>query len=146
MIDSHAPPSGIRRDVVHAVWNRLAEVRVREVLHVHLVRFALDLPFPTAVAVPADQFLLLSVHRNHRLSLALERLHASAQVPELRVPVGMLPPFERLAVRLQAVAQLVQQAVHRALADLAPLAAQLPGQARPRCCTSSAAAPSDPPA
>ena len=41
-----------------------------------------------------------------------------------------MPPFESLAVRLQAVAHLVQQPVHRALAHLAPLLLQCRRQPR----------------
>ncbi len=47
---------------------------------------------------------------------------------ELRIPVRMLPPFQHLPVRLQAVPQPVQQAVHAAPAHCVTLGAQGCGQ------------------
>ena len=70
------------------------------------------LPLPAAVLEIPDQFLLLRVHRDRRLAAAQEPPHAGVDVLELGVAVGMLAPFARLAVGLQAVARLVQQRGH----------------------------------
>ena len=61
----------------------------------------------------AYQFLLLRVYRYHLLPLILECLAASVDMLKLRVKIRMLLAFQRLALRLQPVAQLVQHAVHR---------------------------------
>ena len=54
----------------------------------------------------------------------------------------MLSPFQGLAIRiLQAVAHLMQQSIHRALADPVPFASQSFGESRRDCCTSSAVGP-----
>ena len=99
-------------------------------MDLHFLRLALRTPFPTAVAVSADQLLLLRVDRGHRLAQALKRPHATGDAPELRIPIRMLAAFERLAVGLQAIAQFVQQPVHRALADPMAFSPQLLRQAR----------------
>ena len=81
------------------------------------LRVSLRPPLSTAVAKLPDQFLFLRVHRHYRLPQALKSSHPPVDVFELRVAIRMLPAFQRLAVGLQAVAQLVQQPVHRPFAD-----------------------------
>ena len=53
---------------------------------------------------------------------------ASLDVAELGVAVGMARPLERLAVGLEAVAQLVEQLRHGLVADRVTLPAQLGGE------------------
>ena len=92
----------------------------------HFDRFRLPLgsPLPSAVTIGTNQLLLLGVDRHHRLPLPLKGLDPPADVAELRVPVRMLSPFQGLAIPLQAVAHLMQQSIHRALADPVPFASQ----------------------
>ena len=72
----------------------------------------------------------LRVDRHYRLPRLLKLPHPFVDVSELPVPVRMLPAFQRLAVRLQTVAQRVQQPVHAALAHRVPL--RLQGLRQPR--------------
>ena len=69
-------------------------------------------------------------HRHYRLPQALKGTHPPVDVVELRVAVRMLLAFQRLAVGLQAVAQLVQQPVHRPFADRVTGSGQFRRQAR----------------
>ena len=49
-----------------------------------------------------DQLFLLRIHRDRGLLRPLGRAHAAGNVAKLRVPVGVLAPFARLDVPLQA--------------------------------------------
>ncbi len=44
---------------------------------------------------------------------------------KLRIPIGVLRPFQRLAVRLKAVIQILQQPTLRPIADLVTVTLQL---------------------
>ena len=104
VIDAHAHPARVAGQIVDPVRNRLAEGRVREVVNPNPFRVAARTPLPTGVLERADELLLLGVHRHHRLALPLKSLHLPVDVVELRVPVRMLSPLQRLAIRLQTVA------------------------------------------
>ncbi len=82
------------------------------------------MPFPSPVPVPTQQFLLPGIHRHHRLARCLELPHPLADVPEPGIPIRVLPPLQRLAIRLQAVTQRMQQAVHAPFTHPMTLGAQ----------------------
>ena len=128
MIDAHAHPAGVGRQVVHPVGDRLAQLRVQEIMDADLFGATLGLPLPSAVLEVADQFLLLGVHRDDRLAPPLIRLDPSVDVLELGVAVGMAAAFPGLAVGLEAVTELAQQSADRPGTDCVTLAAQLNGQ------------------
>jgi hypothetical protein len=65
-----------------------------------------------AVLELPDVLLLLGIHADHRIASGQEPGCGVMDVPELCVPVGMLAAFQRLGVRLQAVASLMQQPLH----------------------------------
>ena len=69
-------------------------------------------PLLALAFVVAEDLLLLRVNRDDRQALAQVLLHLGADVPELRIPVGMIRPFLGLAVALQAVVLSVQQLRH----------------------------------
>ena len=69
--------------------DRLAQLRVEEVVDADLLGVALGLPLPAAVLEVADQFLLLGVHRDDRLAPPLERSDLAVDVLELGVAVGV---------------------------------------------------------
>ena len=78
------------------------------------LRIALRTPGPPPVLEVADQFLLLGVHRNDRLALSLGPSDLVVEIVKLGVPIRVLGAFFRLAIRLQRVAELVQQSVDEA--------------------------------
>jgi hypothetical protein len=90
-------------------------------VHPNLLGLSLRVPFAPGVLEVPYEFLLLGVHRDHRLALALKLRHHGGDVLKLRVPVRMLAAFTRLAHRLQAVVELGQEVAHRALTH--PMAA-----------------------
>ena len=58
-------------------------------------------PLPARVIVVSHQFLFLGVNGNDRPSLREARFDTRADVAELRVPVGVILAFLRLAIALQ---------------------------------------------
>ena len=77
-------------------------------MDVDLLGLPLRLPFPPAVLEGPDQFLLLGVDGDHGLARCQKRFDLVVEVVELRIPVRMLVPFQRLGRRLQAVASLIE--------------------------------------
>ena len=130
VIDTDIHPAGVAGDVVDPVRDRLLHIRAGEeeavVLHLH--RLALRAPLPAAHRQPAQLLPLLGVHADHRLAGRLVVLGLLVDVPELRIPVRMLVPLQRLGVALQAEAILPQQAADRGRRHRMPLPGQLAGQ------------------
>ena len=122
VVDAHTDPAFIPMQIVDPVGNGLAARRARndEVMHADALRRRAGAPGPAAVLERPDQFLLLGVHRDRRLSPSLGRAHLPRDVAKLRVPVGMLTAFARLDVALQAVAEAVQQFGDHRVADGVP--------------------------
>jgi len=73
---------------------------------------------------------VIDIHRDDRLSSLLKGLGLRVNVGELRVPVRMGRPLFRLAVRLETVAQLMQQSGYRPRPHSMPLAPEFPRQLR----------------
>ena len=130
VIDADAHPAGVVGQVVHAIRNRLAEGLVRKVVDPNRLGVTARTPLPPRIFERADELLFLRVHRHHRLAPPLKSSHPAVDVVELRVPVWMLLPLQRLTVRLQAVTQRVQQPVHRTLADAMARLLEFPRQPR----------------
>ena len=105
VVDADAHPAGIVGQIVHAVRNRLAEGLVRKVVDPNRLRVTARTPLPPRVFERADELLFLRVYRHHRLAPPLKSPHSAVDVIELRVPVRMLLPLQRLTVRLQTVTQ-----------------------------------------
>jgi hypothetical protein len=60
---------------------------------------------PPAVLEVSHQFLLLCVHRDHRLFAGQKAFNLAIDIFELRVPIRMAAAFLALPVRLETVAQ-----------------------------------------
>lgn len=78
----------------------------------------------TAMAVLAHKFLLLGINRHNGLPLLLKDLGSPINVLELRLSIRMVAALERLAVRLEPIAQIMEEAVDRPLTDHMPLGLQ----------------------
>src|SRR5580658_1867052 len=113
VVDADVDPSFVASDVVDAVRNRLAESLVDEVVHAHRLRLARRAPLLATVGEISDEFLLLGVHGDHRLTGTLKAPRLRVDVLELLVAIGVFRALAHLARPLQAVLHAVQQ-----LADL----------------------------
>ena len=70
-----------------------------------------------AILEVADKLLLLRVNRDRRLARCQRFTRLCVDIAELRVTVGMVAAFPRLAIGLQAVAEFAQHAGHRIVPD-----------------------------
>lgn len=111
VIDADADPPEIVSDVVHAVGNRSARLRVHEVVQQHACRILRGTVFAAAILKFADQFLLLGLDRKHGVARAQTRA-------QLRT--ANESSFGQLALR-------EQPAFSRAYAAEAPRPAAVPG-------------------
>ena len=66
---------------------------------------------PAAILEIADKFLLFGIYRNDRMAFFLSTLYLLVEIVELGVPIRVLRPFFGLSIRLQGVAEPVQQPV-----------------------------------
>ncbi len=128
MVDADTDPAGVGPQVVHPIGDGPPEARQHEVMHADRRGLPLGGPFPPAILEGAHQFLLLGVDRDRRLPSAQAGPDPGVDVLELRVAVGVVRPFDRLPVGLQAVAQLVEQLRHHPMAGAVPLPGQFRGQ------------------
>ena len=130
VVDPDRDPAGVVGEVVDAVGDRLAELRVLEVVDAHRDRRALRAKLSAHRLEVPDQLLLLGVDGDHRPAGGERRAHGLADLAKLRIAIGMLGALARLSVGLQAVAQLLQGLQHRAVGDLVPRLAQPAGELR----------------
>src|ERR1035438_9205262 len=100
VIDAHADPPLVLTQVIYAIGNRLAQLRIHEIMHLHLFWLSLRLPLAAPIPELPYQFLLLRIHRDHRLASILELLHRCVDMLELRIAVWMVCPFFGLAITL----------------------------------------------
>src|SRR5437867_8289252 len=94
-----------------------------------LLRFPLRSQFAPAILEVAHQFLLLRVHRDHRLFAGQETLHLAIDVFKLCVSVRVPIALSGLAVGLETVTQFQQQLCHYRVADDMSLLPQFRRQA-----------------
>src|SRR5215472_487619 len=94
--DTH--PALVRREVIDAVGDSLAQLLVHEVVDKNLDRLPLALPFAPSVPEFPDEFLLLCVDRDHGLTACLEVHDRYIDVLELGIPVRVIGSFFGLAV------------------------------------------------
>jgi len=89
---------------------------------------ALGPQLPARVLERADELLLLGVDADHGLAQGELQLDRGVEMGELGVAVGVARALERLAVGLEAVAQLVEQLADQPVTDHVPTLLQLGGQ------------------
>ena len=75
VIDPHADPTLVVDQIVDAVRNSLAELGILEVVDPDFFGLSLGAPRSASILEIPDELLLLRVHRDRRLPLALEAPH-----------------------------------------------------------------------
>jgi hypothetical protein len=113
MRDAHVHPSFVSPNIVHAVGHRLDGLSLviffRKVMGLDFDRLSSAAPRAARILVFSDDFLLLRINREGRLTRSLLTLDAPSDVFKLGISIRMLFSFNRLAVRLQAVTCPLQQ-------------------------------------
>src|SRR3989442_11214635 len=84
-------------------------------------RISLRAKFLPAVLEIPDQLLLLGVDRDDRVTGTQETPHPAVDMLELSVPIPVARSLDGLAVRLQAVVELVKQVAHELMRHLVML-------------------------
>jgi hypothetical protein len=97
-------------------------------MHVDLIGLTRGPVLTAAVFIRSDEFLLLGVHADHRLTSGQRGLDRRVDVAELGVTVRVPAAIQRLGVRLQAEPLLRQQPPDRVIGHRVPLGGQLRGQ------------------
>src|SRR3989304_1361428 len=113
MRDPHVHPGFVSPNIIHPVGHRLDRLSLviflGKVMRLDFDRLSFAAPSSSRILVFSDDFLLLRVYREGRLTGSLLRLDAPSNMFKLRVPIRMLFSFNCLAVRLQAVTCILQQ-------------------------------------
>ena len=97
-------------------------------MHVDLLRIALRPVFAPAVLIRPDEFLLLGVHADHRLTSSQRGLDLLIDVVKLGVAVSVPAALQGLGIGLQAEPLLRQQPPHCVIRDRMTLGGQLTSQ------------------
>jgi hypothetical protein len=94
VIDSDTHPAFVAAEVVDAIRNRLAMVRIAndEIMDADLVGLTPAPPRPAPILEVADQLLLLRVDRDGRLPALLTASDGRGDVPKLGVPIEVNRP------------------------------------------------------
>ncbi|RPK84534.1 hypothetical protein EES46_24045 [Streptomyces sp. ADI98-10] len=125
VVGADIDPAGVRRQVVDAVRDGLAQQRIGEVVDADRHRIACGPPGTASVVEVADQLSLLGVHADHRLAGIPVITCLLVEIPELGIPVGMLAALERLGIGLQPEPLLPQQTGDSVRTDPVALTGQL---------------------
>ena len=125
VVDAEPHPALVGGDVVDAVGHDLAEPLVLEIVDADRLRCALRPQLAAAGLEVADELLLLRVDRDRRLAVGLMAQDQPVDGLELLVAVRMHAALPRLAVRLQAEPQPVEQPRNGPLARLVPAIREL---------------------
>ncbi len=124
----HGDPARLVRHLIHPIGYRLAHAQMGKVVTLDLGWVAGGMPFAAGVFEVAQEFPFLRIHRNHGHAVGVPGLRPVGDMLELGIPVGVLRPFQPLAVGLQAVAPLLQQGRNRGGPRPMPSSAQFSGQ------------------
>src|SRR3989338_3235511 len=88
-VDAHGHESFVLRDVVDAVGNGFPQDFVDEIMGLHCPRLSFGHPLLSTILVISDEFLLLCINGNDRVSTLLKRGGCLMDVEKLCVTVGM---------------------------------------------------------
>jgi len=128
VVDADAHPARVAGEVVHPVGDGLAVLLDDEVVNLDRLGAAFGPPLSAGILEVADEFLLLGVHGDDRLPLALKRQDRSVDVPKLRIPVRVAATFLGLLVALQCVPGVPQNVCQGAEANVMSHGAELCAQ------------------
>ncbi len=100
MVDTHTHPPLILSDIVDPIGDDLAQFLIHKVMSFRLNGCLLGLPVSALIFIVANQFLLLSIHRNDGLMTRLKGCDGVGNMLKLCIPVWMVFAFLGFAIRL----------------------------------------------
>ena len=91
MVDAHADPALIGRQVVDAVGADFPQLWIHEIMHLDRLWLPLGQPLLPFVVEGTDQFFFLGIDRDYRLAFRLKAFSQIRDMPELGIPVTGWP-------------------------------------------------------
>ena len=132
MRDADVHPGFISPDIVDTVGNRLDRlpfvILFGKVMRLDLDGLSFETPRSSRILVFSDDFFLLCVNREGRLTGSLLRLYTPTDLFKLGIPIRMLFSLNRLAVRLLTVTCILKQSSHCRMTDCVSNLLQFPGK------------------
>jgi hypothetical protein len=120
VVDTHAYPTFVPRQIVYPVRDSLAFRRYQKIVYPDPPWIPLRTPFLPCILEISNQFFLLRINRNHRLGTCLLSAYLPVNVLELCIAVRMLFAFFGFLIRLKAVSCLPQQHRNCRITDRMP--------------------------
>src|ERR1700740_3120373 len=108
----------VAQQVVNAVGAGEAVGEAFEIINVHPLVLALWLPVFAVIFEIADEFFFLAIHRDDWVFGAFKACTGGFDVPALRLPVGMGPPFNIFLVGFERKAQAAKEVRERRFFDV----------------------------
>src|SRR5712691_5683194 len=124
MSHPHADPARVCGCVIDAVRHDLAPWLAGAVMHPDRLRLALRRPRAPTMAERADPCFLCGIDRYDRGAWLLEGLGTTVHGLAWRLPIGVRAPLQGLPVGLEAVPQVMAQAIDRPRTHQMPLRPQ----------------------
>ena len=115
--DAARDPGLVVHEVIAPVGDRFSPLGSRKGVGVNFEWLPLGARFSATVFLVAQRLFLLCVDRDRRAAAAPLRRHSAIEVRELRLAIRLVFAFPRLAIRLQAVAGLLEPLPDGRVAD-----------------------------
>ena len=121
MVNAHIHKALILDQIIHAIRDGFPSGQRQVVVDVDRPLFSFRLPLPPIVFEVADQFLLLAIHRDNRITRGFKLLALLLDVPKLGITVRVATPLNGFLVRPQREAHRVQPLADHRVAQLMSL-------------------------
>src|SRR3989441_9184536 len=121
MVNANIDKALIMDQVIHSIRDGFPIGQRQVVVDVNQRLFSFRLPLPPVVLEVSDQFLLLAIHRDDRITCGFKLLTLLLDVPKLGITVRVAIPLNGFLVRPQREAHRVQPFADSRLSQLMPL-------------------------
>ena len=102
VINAHIDEATVVDHIVNPIRNRFPVCDGAVIIDIDGRVLPFGLPFPPMVLEVSNEFLLLTIHGNHREALRFKGLPGSIDLLKLGVSISMRCPLDRLLVRFEA--------------------------------------------
>lgn len=109
MVDADGDPGAVVGEVVDSVGDGFAVSLIGKIVCGDVDWFTLWIPFLAGLGKLSDEFFLLGIAADHRVTGVEELRGYIVDVPELVVPVGVLASLHFLAGSLEAAAEETEE-------------------------------------
>ncbi len=125
MRDPDTDPPFVCCQIIDAIGNHFPELRISEIMEVHLFGLSFRSPLLPWILEMPNQFFLFGIYRDHWLMASLKGLDGFVDVPKLGVSIRMSRTLSCFPIRLETVSLFVEEDTDGPLTHAVPLAGQL---------------------